>query len=333
MANNNSSIKCPECGGDNPESASFCSNCGVKLEPATPSNNCPSCGAKVAENAKFCGECGETLTPKPVNEEPIETTEESMLSEDVESIKTSESVPTGEEEAIETPEETMPTEDEEPIVKSEESPVTASEDIVEKSDENICPNCGHQNPPKTIFCKSCGKSLRKRKSPKSIPKQEIPLKQDVSSDRPTMAPKRKIPPKQEIVSEDSSTTSPTRKIPPMQGKSYKTMPNVAKERKLPPRSKSKPHKSSGLGGIFGNKSKLINEIDKTLGSIEEKAQPHIKKIDNKIQDIQDPKKTEDSGYLICESCNNQYKLKPGESPDDFAECSCGGKLRFSKTIN
>lgn len=33
------------------------------------------------------------------------------------------------------------------------------------------------------------------------------------------------------------------------------------------------------------------------------------------------------GYLICDKCGGYYELQPGESPDDFEMCECGGKLR------
>jgi len=42
---------------------------------------------------------------------------------------------------------------------------------------------------------------------------------------------------------------------------------------------------------------------------------------------------EEEGYLVCEKCNEYYKLQPGESPDDFTdECDCGGNLKFYENI-
>ncbi|MGZ7136009.1 MAG: hypothetical protein ACXVHY_09035 [Methanobacterium sp.] len=39
-------------------------------------------------------------------------------------------------------------------------------------------------------------------------------------------------------------------------------------------------------------------------------------------------------YIRCKSCNGYYKLKEGESLEDFLTCSCGGKLEYSdKTSN
>ena len=34
------------------------------------------------------------------------------------------------------------------------------------------------------------------------------------------------------------------------------------------------------------------------------------------------------GYLKCEKCGGYYELKEGESPEDFEECECGGKLKY-----
>lgn len=42
----------------------------------------------------------------------------------------------------------------------------------------------------------------------------------------------------------------------------------------------------------------------------------------------------DNGYLVCEKCNQYYKLQPGESPDDFTdECECGGRLKYYENID
>ena len=34
------------------------------------------------------------------------------------------------------------------------------------------------------------------------------------------------------------------------------------------------------------------------------------------------------GYLVCEKCGGYYKLQKGESPEDFENCQCGGKLSY-----
>lgn len=40
-----------------------------------------------------------------------------------------------------------------------------------------------------------------------------------------------------------------------------------------------------------------------------------------------------NGYLICDKCNEYYKLQPSESPNDFTDkCECGGKLKFIKDL-
>ncbi|MGZ7209348.1 MAG: hypothetical protein ACXVHV_05700, partial [Methanobacterium sp.] len=38
-------------------------------------------------------------------------------------------------------------------------------------------------------------------------------------------------------------------------------------------------------------------------------------------------------YLMCEKCGGHYKLKEGESPDDFVSCECGGKLKYVQNFN
>jgi DNA-directed RNA polymerase subunit RPC12/RpoP len=34
------------------------------------------------------------------------------------------------------------------------------------------------------------------------------------------------------------------------------------------------------------------------------------------------------GYLVCSECKGYYELQEGESPEDYYECECGGKLIF-----
>jgi heat shock protein HtpX len=38
------------------------------------------------------------------------------------------------------------------------------------------------------------------------------------------------------------------------------------------------------------------------------------------------------GYLVCDKCGGYYELQPGESPEDFEQCQCGGKLEYRKKI-
>ena len=36
-------------------------------------------------------------------------------------------------------------------------------------------------------------------------------------------------------------------------------------------------------------------------------------------------------YIICDDCGGYYKLKDGESLDDFDGCQCGGNLRYTQS--
>ncbi len=40
--------------------------------------------------------------------------------------------------------------------------------------------------------------------------------------------------------------------------------------------------------------------------------------------------TRNLGYLECDTCKGYYELQNGESPEDFSECECGGKLVHRK---
>jgi predicted nucleic acid-binding Zn ribbon protein len=37
--------------------------------------------------------------------------------------------------------------------------------------------------------------------------------------------------------------------------------------------------------------------------------------------------------LVCEKCGGYYKLKEGESPEDFKSCQCGGNLKYVQNFN
>ena len=49
---------CAKCNKDNPADASFCEECGAKLELI-----CPACKASVSPGARFCKKCGTAIGP------------------------------------------------------------------------------------------------------------------------------------------------------------------------------------------------------------------------------------------------------------------------------
>jgi len=51
-------MRCPSCNYDNPGDASFCEECGAKLELI-----CPACKASVSPGARFCKKCGTAIGP------------------------------------------------------------------------------------------------------------------------------------------------------------------------------------------------------------------------------------------------------------------------------
>ncbi len=38
------------------------------------------------------------------------------------------------------------------------------------------------------------------------------------------------------------------------------------------------------------------------------------------------------GYIKCKECGDYYELKPGEHPQDFSSCHCGGELEYKLQI-
>jgi hypothetical protein len=54
-------VRCPSCGHENREDASFCRGCGATL-----ARSCPTCAAEQEPDAAFCDRCGASLTePAP----------------------------------------------------------------------------------------------------------------------------------------------------------------------------------------------------------------------------------------------------------------------------
>jgi uncharacterized membrane protein len=53
---------------------------------------------------------------------------------------------------------------------------------------------------------------------------------------------------------------------------------------------------------------------------------HLVKEPLKVEEPSDEDST--AKYLVCERCGGYYKLKEGESPEDFESCQCGGDLRY-----
>jgi class 3 adenylate cyclase len=51
-------MRCPSCNHDNPGDASFCEECGAKVELI-----CPACKASVSPGARFCKKCGTAIGP------------------------------------------------------------------------------------------------------------------------------------------------------------------------------------------------------------------------------------------------------------------------------
>jgi len=54
-------MNCPACRHENSIGASFCEECGARLE-----RRCPSCGAACGPVSKFCSSCGASLAARPV---------------------------------------------------------------------------------------------------------------------------------------------------------------------------------------------------------------------------------------------------------------------------
>ena len=55
-------MRCPACGGENPENKRFCKHCGGTLGAL-----CAACGAQLEPDNQFCGDCGTPISPGPAS--------------------------------------------------------------------------------------------------------------------------------------------------------------------------------------------------------------------------------------------------------------------------
>ena len=165
--------ECPKCGTNLPLNALFCAECGEKLmsgeasrqdiphseetpekEPASePANapvtaltntidilsetlkECSKCGTNLPLNALFCAKCGERLEPLEVPELDMHKSKE------------------GQEKGA--------------VSQSDNAPVIASANIIDESSDKlkICPKCGMNLPPYSVFCAKCGERLDSQEAP------------------------------------------------------------------------------------------------------------------------------------------------------------------------
>ena len=59
LSSKNATIKCQNCGYDNPSEQKFCGNCGAQMNQT---QFCTQCGEKLSADAKFCSRCGNKLS-------------------------------------------------------------------------------------------------------------------------------------------------------------------------------------------------------------------------------------------------------------------------------
>src|SRR5881397_1745707 len=53
-------MRCPRCQSQHREGATFCEDCGARLDLA-----CPNCGGALTPGKRFCASCGTAVTPPP----------------------------------------------------------------------------------------------------------------------------------------------------------------------------------------------------------------------------------------------------------------------------
>lgn len=90
--------------------------------------------------------------------------------------------------------------------------------------------------------------------------------------------------------------------------------NVLKEENMDSIKEKSNKAVKGIGGLFSKATSKGGTLDK-----------FTKEVDDAISG---KNKDYSKGYLYCRDCGGYYKLQPGESPDDFDSCHCGGELKY-----
>jgi hypothetical protein len=102
--------------------------------------------------------------------------------------------------------------------------------------------------------------------------------------------------------------------------------------------------TDNLDGIEEEITNRVNFGKEKLEKLikEEKLDEEFKKFMNEANEIifgfvnvyemNEIKRDNQNGFLICVECNGYYELHEGESLKDFECCECGGTLKFNKNL-
>lgn len=133
-------VICPKCGAENPVGSSFCVGCGSEIpREASPVGDnmtvCPSCHSVIQKGLRFCTSCGKPLdipaAPAPVQQEAASA----PVHQPAEQV------------SVQQPE----------VQAAEGQDVNQAEagDV-----KKVCPKCGAQLDPDSLFCAVCGEKIQ-----------------------------------------------------------------------------------------------------------------------------------------------------------------------------
>jgi ribosomal protein L40E len=160
-----------------------------------------------------------------------------------------------------------------------------------------CPHCGVKNPDSREFCVKCGTKFSSHQSNQDC---KTCLKCGLKN-RPGAAFCASC-------GKSLSKTTKKRQKRKLAKKMYKTSKIIVK---------------SSTSSNFRNKT-----IKKVLNEVDDFKEKNYVKIDKTLREF-NKEKTNEYGYLLCDSCPVYYKLDGKSSLENNQNCACGGKLIFS----
>ncbi len=142
--------RCVYCGAENPNHATFCSNCGSAILPQEAANTadlvvCPHCGKGVERGMNFCTFCGSAMPSEPVQEQLGVTCSccGAAVPKDADFCNNCGASVAGQ-----------------TNLQTEKAAAHTPENEPEETQQLVCPSCGEPVAADAAFCAECGSKIQ-----------------------------------------------------------------------------------------------------------------------------------------------------------------------------